>query len=882
MLFRHIYLSKSSLLYSLFTLLLLWVTSPVFGQLTKKKQLELADYSLWGRLEMNKVSPNEKWISYQMVYENGSDTLFVKNVKTDKTFSFPSASNSLFTKNNLLLYKVKSSLHVLELEREKSEAFQHVGEFVYAYPSNLLILSSLDKGRNQLIVKTPLGKILREIPDVVNFSLSPDGLKLVYTSILDGENSLFTIDLSKPEISNFIAKTVNYHYDNFKWQKDGKAVVFYGKTKESIKSLFFYSYEKASLFELDGVNNEKFPKGFSIVHFANSIVISDDLQKVFFTIKPDKKLQTGIKNSPVEVWNANDKYVYPQEQHYGRFEETPKIALWKPDVNTFTQITTAEFPALMLLRNYDFGLLSNQKTYEPQYEPNAPRDYFILNLKTGKKELLFTKQSSDYGSMFSSPNGRYISYFMEKNWWVYDIELNKNINLTAKNSVNFDGKMSFFSPDEPIGNPGWSKEGSEILLYDEFDIWAFKLDGSSSRRLTRGREAKVSYRIDDQALGKNRAMLYDSPLNFEYDLDRVLYLKAMGDDGQRGYFTWKVKSGEKKIIYGNAAFEKLIYNPEKNTFFCVEQRFDLSPRIISNVIGKTETIYQSNRQQDHYYWGRNELISFNNSNGQPLKGILYYPANYNPQKKYPMVVRIYERQSKGLHNFIIPTYYNEAGFNPTVFTLNGYFVFLPDITHENENVGPSTLDCVVAGTKKVISLGLVNPEKIALTGHSFGGYETAFVINHTQIFTTAIASGGIVDLTRRFLTYGKNMRKPEMWRFSSGGWRMGEKTPFANRTDFDRNSPLESILNLQIPLLMWVGKEDTQVDPLQSLSYYLALRRLGKKSIFLQYPGEDHTILDPTKQIDLTTRTLTWLDYFLKDDKSAEWITKGTMEKQID
>lgn len=242
-----------------------------------------------------------------------------------------------------------------------------------------------------------------------------------------------------------------------------------------------------------------------------------------------------------------------------------------------------------------------------------------------------------------------------------------------------------------------------------------------------------------------------------------------------------------------------------------------------------------------------------------------------------MIVHIYEKQSHTLHQYSNPTLLNEPGYNFTIFTSEGYFVFSPDIVHENENVGLSALDCVESGTKKIIEMGLVDSKRIALIGHSFGGYETGFIINHSDLFATAVASGGIFDLTRRFLTFGVNMRMPEMWRFSSGGWRMGKKTPFSHRQDFDRNSPLESVTNLKIPLLMWSGKEDTQVDPFQSMEYYLALRRLGKKCIFLQYPGEDHTLLEPVNQKDLSIRLLQWFDYYLKDQKDAEWIRAGTL-----
>ena len=240
-----------------------------------------------------------------------------------------------------------------------------------------------------------------------------------------------------------------------------------------------------------------------------------------------------------------------------------------------------------------------------------------------------------------------------------------------------------------------------------------------------------------------------------------------------------------------------------------------------------------------------------------------------------MVVHIYEMQSSRLHRYVNPSMETQSGLNEILFTLNDYFVFMPDIVHENENVGPSTLDCVVAGTKKIIDMGMIDVKKIALMGHSFGGYETAFVINHTNLFATAIASGGITDLSRFYWNISNNTGRPEMWRFGKGHlWRMSDKTPISHRADFERNSPLSSVENLSIPLLMWTGKEDTQVDPKESTSYYMALRRLGKKGVFLQYPKEGHTLLDPVNQKDLTERILQWFDYYLKGGQPAEWITK--------
>ncbi|WP_431244493.1 hypothetical protein ACQ9BO_09360 [Flavobacterium sp. P21] len=92
--------------------------------------------------------------------------------------------------------------------------------------------------------------------------------------------------------------------------------------------------------------------------------------------------------------------------------------------------------------------------------------------------------------MYGSPNGKYISYFKDNDWWTYNVKRKIHVNLSGKLKYPFFGKVNLLASDDPYGNPGWSRSNDEILLYDEFDIWALKPDGSSARRLTRGREKK--------------------------------------------------------------------------------------------------------------------------------------------------------------------------------------------------------------------------------------------------------------------------------------------------------------------------------------------------------------------------------------------------------
>jgi dipeptidyl aminopeptidase/acylaminoacyl peptidase len=163
-----------------------------------------------------------------------------------------------------------------------------------------------------------------------------------------------------------------------------------------------------------------------------------------------------------------------------------------------------------------------------------------------------------------------------------------------------------------------------------------------------------------------------------------------------------------------------------------------------------------------------------------------------------------------------------------------------------------------------------------LYGHSFGGYETNFIISQTPIFAAAVSGAGISDNISYYFNISKNGTfQSEMWRFESQQWRMG-KSLYEDKEAYLRNSPIMNAEKVKTPLLLWTGKEDRVIPYNQSISYYLALRRLGAKSIMLIYPEEDHTLENPVNKADLSKRMMNWFDYFLKKESFSEWISTGT------
>lgn len=236
-----------------------------------------------------------------------------------------------------------------------------------------------------------------------------------------------------------------------------------------------------------------------------------------------------------------------------------------------------------------------------------------------------------------SHNGKYICYYRDKKWWIYNIETSTHTNVTKDIAVEWDN--STLDPGYDItsfGNPGWTTN-NDLIVYDQFDIWIFKPESGLKRRITNGREQNISFRLS-KISNSEGSLNFKGRNSHSYDLSKEMILEAKGVmDGATGYFLWNNKTGAKPLAYGTGAFDQICKASATNTYALREQAYDKPPSVVvkSTADFSGETIVQSNMQQKNYHWGTSRLIYYQNNTGQLLKGALLYPANYDPQKKIP-------------------------------------------------------------------------------------------------------------------------------------------------------------------------------------------------------------------------------------------------------
>jgi len=268
------------------------------------------------------------------------------------------------------------------------------------------------------------------------------------------------------------------------------------------------------------------------------------------------------------------------------------------------------------------------------------------------------------------------------------------------------------------------------------------------------------------------------------------------------------------------------------------------------------------------------LMDYSNKRGDKLQMMLTYPANYEPGKKYPMVVYYYEKLSQGFHQYVVPS--ERSAYNTSNFSQNGYFVLRPDILFQARNPGYSGLDCVEAAVRTALSkVGDIDPKRVGNMGHSWGGYQSAFYAVHNHgTFAATIAGAPLTDLISFYGYTSGNSGLGETGHFETGQERM-QVSLWEDPQAYIRNSTVLSLDSLHTPLLLEEGDADGNVNPFQSQELYNFGRRLGKNVVYLVYEGENHNVARPESQADYTKRQLEWFAHYLKGEPAAKWITDG-------
>ena len=571
----------------------------------------------------------------------------------------------------------------------------------------------------------------------------------------------------------------------------------------------------------------------------------------------------------VEIWHAADVDIVPTQkvrQNQSRREHL--LAVWRLDDNRVVQLEDEVVEQVRTVDGADLALGLDETPYDddrmfgPQYY-----DVYRVDVRTGERAKLLDRMESFFQLNAPSSTGRYALYVQDDHVWSLDLRSGARVNLTEDLPSSFvDLEDDHVVPQKPpYGSGGWLEGDRAVLLYDEHDVWRVSPDGSGGERLTDGVAANLRHRI--VRLDPDEDVL---------DPDEPVYMSIYDDWAE----TWgyaradRLGATPRRLLLEPARVAGLEKSEDAEVYAYRTESYERSPSLLVGGPGLADatTVVETNPFQHEYAWGRAELVEFENTWGDRLQGSLYYPADYQPGRRYPMIVYIYEIRSNAVRAYQVPA--EDSYYNMQVWSQNGYFVFQPDIVYRDRDPGVSAVASIVPAVEAVVETGMVDPDRIGLIGHSWGGYQTTFAVTQTNIFAAAVAGAPLTNLFSMYLSVYWNSGGTDARIFEVSQGRM--EVPFWEDEDaYRRNSPVFHIENMTTPLLMAQGTEDGAVDFNQGVEFYNAARRANKPFVFLVYNGENHGFANEANQLDYHRRINEWFGHYLKGEDAPPWIMEG-------
>jgi len=575
----------------------------------------------------------------------------------------------------------------------------------------------------------------------------------------------------------------------------------------------------------------------------------------------------------VQVWHPKDTTVMAKQKLDARRDrERSMLAAWSIADSRLVRIANAIGEEVTPIRKSGRALVIDTNTFA--MDRSIGRVFgnaWTIDLASGRRTDV--AQRVEDRMLQASPGGNYLLYLKADQYWTVDLASGRQTNITATIATSFIDKESDETVDQkpPFGVGGWTKDDASVLLYDKLDIWEVKPDGSGAARLTNGAAGEI----------RSRIVRLDPDAEF-VDRSQPIYSYQFGLRSKKsGYAT--IGAGASPAVTSLVLFDKRVNVLAKakraDRFVYVTQDFNDSPDYSASgpSLADAKQITETNAFMRDYAWGKSELIEYKTAKGLPLQATLIYPAGYTPGKKYPMVVYMYEKLSDNVHAFSAPSerdYYNAAAFSA-----RGYFYLQPDIVFRPRDPGLSVVDSVTPAVQKVIAMGLVDPANLGIIGHSWGGFDTAYLATHTKLFKAAVAGAPITDLVSNYGNHHWSSGIAETDHIETGQQRM-QVPLYEDLQAYIRNSAIYTAHTMETNLLLEAGDNDGTVHWHQSVALYNIARRAGKNVLMLQYGGEDHGLRKRQNQIDYHHRIFEWFDHFLKGEPAARWITDG--ERYID
>ncbi len=893
------------------------VLLPVTGSFAQdaKKPLDHDVYDFWNRISQRAISSDGEWVLYTYGPDQGDKTLRVHGLATAADYTFDRGESARFTRDaSHVLFLTKPAQDSLKAARKAKKKDDEM-------PKDTLSILDLTSGEVTRIPRVQSYQMPEEAGGFVAYHLEPEPAEEDTT---DGEKSESEGTLVLRSLATG-AELELPHAKSYEFSEGGRFLAVATATPDSVTSgvllvetvawsidtlltgkgdytdlafdegetqlAFFsnrddqeaddpasklYHWSAGTLDTMVTMDTPGIPDGWWI-GTNGGLMFSESGTRLFFETQPrpepEPEEEEEEEKVVVDIWNWKDPLLQPMQLVRLQTEKDRTYeAVVHLDERRVVQLAREDMPTVDVGRNgdADVAIANTNMPYRQEISWDSPRyvDVYRVDVTDGSRMLLL-ERIQDTADL--SPEGRYLT------WWDRDVRAwmtmpsggGEAVNLSAALPYRVDNEIHDW-PYKPgsYGSAGWTDGDDAFLVYDRHDIWALDPTGKDEPQP-----------VTDGFGRRNNLRLRYVWLDFLEDTiaDEML-LSALNYETKAGGFYEAEVDGRgmpKELIMMDRAFGYPSKAEDAPALLLTRESFEEFEDlwVMQGAFGDMQRVSDVNPQQSEYRWGTAELVSWTSLDGIELSGMLFKPEGFDPSEKYPMMVYFYEKMSDGLHQHRAPA----AGGSSISFSFyvsRGYLVFVPDIPYKVGYPGESALNAVVPGVTMLVNRGFVQEDNIGVQGHSWGGYQIAYMVTETNLFKAAEAGAPVSNMTSAYggIRWGSGMSR--MFQYEKTQSRIGGSL-WEYPLRYIDNSPLFQADKIETPVLMMHNDDDGAVPWYQGIEFFVALRRLGKPVWMLNYNGAGHGLRKFENRKDWTIRMQQFFDHYLKGAPAPVWMEYG-------
>jgi len=900
-----------------------------------KPQLNFETLDNWPSLsEYLSVSNNGEYFAYSTLKGPNDwkqqDSLIVQSTKSNWRTAFKTSMPGFFSGDSkLYVFQTGSKLYFLHNGSSNIEITNDVLYYKTPLDNSKFWIAYLLKD-NILVLRNLLTGIERKVDNVAAFDFDKaNKLLACETNLPEKKLVLFNLNTGKeqtfanvksylisPGGNKLLINTgAELQYININDQTT-HTIYNINNTSDIISGCQFDHSEKQVIFMVKG-NTNSLPQNtvwyykegmHASVVKANQqttgLIPGAEIQSAVFTdngqyIKLDQlqqpKLQTPVSDiAKLDVWSYKDTYL----------QSAQIIALSKSEnyiaiiSTTDGRVKLLDKPEQLYLLQGDHAVIKKSGTSKYgnrfwEIVDNYNEDsLWLISLIDGKRH--FIPNLGKYPSLWFSPENHYLVYFDVKtlDYFSYDLRTRKTTNISTGIPA---GQLGFVNeyvrnnkpPKLPCGLAAWLVNDAGILVYDNKDIWQLNLNSKTPAiNITNGYGFKNNIMLrlftDDRnvpVLKNNESLLIRAFNNIRET--NGFYRKQLGTAGNPlllsmgDWFMYFMKGCQDGNVTNNMGL-KPVKAGQAELWIVQRQSIADAPNYYATKDFKSFNRRTNLQPQQGYKWITQELHTYKHLKGQTGQGILYKPEDFDPSKKYPVLIVFYGGYSGNMHQFPNPYYNYRAitpGESPVWFTNNDYLVFTPDIYVEPLKYGPEAYNVIEGAANYLKSLPYVDASGLGCASHSYSAKLGAYLFTHSKSFGAMTISEGFLYGNMINVALSNEANGNSKLEVVENGFEFGNL--WENRDSWIDHTTVLNAHKANSPLLLFCNKESSQEYQNQTQQLFSALWRLEKKAWWLKYDKGGHNLTNLDEMKDYTIRYTQYFDHYLKKSPAPKWMTQG-------